>query len=71
MNRMKDIQPVGAISNILRAKQPGKVRLFKRPEYLPNPKRKKSNRPSSEEAGEEAAGDLAAEGLGKNIDFKV
>ncbi len=70
MNRMKDIQPVGAISNILRAKQPGKVRLFKRPDYLPNPKRKK-NRPSSEEAGEEASGDLVVEGLGKNIDFKV
>jgi len=42
MDKNRDIQPVGAIANILKVKPLGKVRVFKRPEYSPNQKRRKT-----------------------------
>jgi len=76
MENNRDIYPVGAITNVLRIKPIGKVRVFKRPEYMYK-QNKQGRRPpveinSNEEPGKEMNGvNCDAKGIGKNIDFKV
>ncbi|GBG56829.1 hypothetical protein SPFL3102_02437 [Sporomusaceae bacterium FL31] len=76
MDKNRDIQPVGAIANILKVKPLGKVRVFKRPEYSPNQKRRKTmnEQEDNQEHQEEQLINRAresAEGLGGRVDFKV
>lgn len=76
MDKNRDIQPIGPIANILRVKPLGKVRLFKRPDYLPHHKRKKEmdgqgkeTTPQDDERVNHAH--ASAEGVGSRVDFKV
>ncbi|MEG6584348.1 hypothetical protein [Dendrosporobacter sp. 1207_IL3150] len=75
MNKNKGIQPVGAIASILKAKQLGKVRVFKRPEYLPNPKKKKTaTQDDSKEHDRDQLSNFAKQsldGVGGLVDFKI
>lgn len=75
MDKNRNIQPVGAVANILRAKPLGNVKLFKRPEYLPNSKRRKlrKEREEHEDSGEQQLVNRAggAGELGGRVDFKV
>ncbi|MPN56256.1 hypothetical protein SDC9_203942 [bioreactor metagenome] len=76
MDKNRDIQPIGPIANILRVKPLGKVTVFKRPEYLPNHKRKREMGKQDKEAetpGDERVNHAheSAEGVGSRVDFKV
>lgn len=74
MERDRDIQPVGPVTAILRAKPLGKVRLFKRPGYMPKLKQATKGSPKEEADKSEEVINHAhytPEGIGERIDFKV
>nr|WP_092075156.1 hypothetical protein [Dendrosporobacter quercicolus]NSL49011.1 hypothetical protein [Dendrosporobacter quercicolus DSM 1736]SDN36968.1 hypothetical protein SAMN04488502_1237 [Dendrosporobacter quercicolus] len=76
MDKNKHIQPVGSVASIVRAKPLGSVKLFKRPEYLPNQKRRKS---PEEQKDHEASGErqlvsravAGTDSVGARVDVKA
>lgn len=73
MDRDRDIQPVGSVTAILRAKPLGKIRMFKRPGYRSRLRKADAKGRENESPREEESIDshYVPDGIGGRIDLKI
>lgn len=76
MERDRGILPIEGIEKTLRVKPIGRIRLFKRPEYMPDPKKKHQAQQENQHAEEDKEkssnhASHSAGAIGVTIDYKA